>query len=127
MADFTNEQRDNLFLLLGEIKEGLEGLKRSMDASGRVFDERLLAQASRIDRTNERIDKVEERATDSERSVSQRISTIETAIAEKNGGLSLATFLIPLVISLLIGGMTIGIMVYELSTRDDKTSLNQKK
>jgi tetrahydromethanopterin S-methyltransferase subunit B len=127
VADFTNEQRDNLFLLLGEIKEGLEGLKRSMDASGRVFDERLLAQASRIDRTNERIDKVEERATDSERSVSQRISTIETAIAEKNGGLSLATFLIPLVISLLIGGMTIGIMVYELSTRDDKTSLNQKK
>jgi tetrahydromethanopterin S-methyltransferase subunit B len=127
VADFTNEQRDNLFLLLGEIKEGLEGLRRSMDASGRVFDERLLVQASRIDRTNERIDKVEERAADSERAVSKRISTIETAIAEKNGGLSLATFLIPLVISLLIGGMTIGVMVYELSTRDDETSLNQKK
>jgi tetrahydromethanopterin S-methyltransferase subunit B len=127
VADFTNEQRDNLFLLLGEIKEGLEGLKRSMDASGRVFDERLLAQASRIDRTNERIDKVEERATDSERTVSRRISIIETAIAEKNGGLSLATFLIPLVISLLIGGATIGIMVYELSARNDETPLNQKK
>jgi hypothetical protein len=96
------DQSQQIWVLLGELKGQLSAVHLAIETGASATTERLNQQSARIDKESERADKL-----------AQRIQTIENSISRQSGGFSLAGWVLPLALSLLIGAASVGTVMHQ--------------
>lgn len=97
-----SEQSQQIWVLLGELKGKLDSVQLTIETGASATLERLNQQSARMDKESERTDKLAE-----------RIQAIENSISRQSGGFSLAGWVLPLALSLLIGAASVGTVMHQ--------------
>lgn len=88
-------------MLLGELKGQLSSVHQAIEVGAAATLDRLNQQSSRIEKESERTDKLTE-----------RVHALENSYSRQSGGFSLAGWVVPVVVTLLIGVGSISVAIY---------------
>jgi hypothetical protein len=100
-VDGSSEQNERIWVLLGELKGQLTSVHQAIEVGAAATLDRLNQQSSRIEKESERIDKVVD-----------RVQRLENGYSRQSGGFSLAGWVVPLIVTLIVGLGGISVAIY---------------
>jgi hypothetical protein len=108
-VDSASDQNERIWVLLGELKGQLTSVHQAIEVGAAATLDRLNQQSSRIEKESERTDKL-----------TDRVQALETNYSRQSGGFSLASWALPLIISLLVGAGSISVAIYAVHQNNDQ-------
>ncbi len=111
--DSSSDQNERIWVLLGELKGQLTSVHQAIEVGAAATLDRLNQQSSRIEKESERTDKL-----------TDRVQTLESNYSKQSGGFSLAGWIIPIMITILLGLGSISVAIYTVHINNSQKTGN---